>query len=72
MVRLSKENAIKMIKEIEKARLEKLSKQELVELCLNGFTINGIEDLTLAQIGNRLSALSHGQYSVIRTDLGES
>lgn len=68
MKKVSKEEAIKLIRELEKAKLMLLSKEELVERMLSSLDVE-LSNLTEAQVSGRISELTNGEVSVDRTDI---
>lgn len=61
--RLKKTEALKMIEDLERKRLESLTKEQLLERVLSGM-MSYVEDYDNAMISNRLLALSDGKFGL--------
>ena len=63
MIRISKEEALAKIEALEKSRLDKLTKEELIQRAID-HTMGYVEDLNDSQISNRLAILSNGEFAL--------
>lgn len=70
MKRITREQAIEKVMEFEKSALEKLSKEDLMEICLARMA-RYAELSSDAELNNRMLAITNGEYGVIRKDVGD-